>query len=296
MRSYFSGEKSPETAAMKGGKKIHALIEAGALTVKHSYSNAEKILTQILTVRNAGDTADIEYKVLGIPDDYSDPVDGSVMFVDYKSGKENVWDNRELAGDLKMKTTAWLVWKNTGCPPFVRGYIEHIPTQWNPNTKEIEPTGGDSVVAAEMTYTGEELEAFTAVILKTMHEVNVGYEEWLTSTDEFVSQEDVAQYAELDIQRRALESKQELILERISDQMALGKKDNLSTPFGSFYFKSTKKFPPIPATAKINYLDRGITWEDAEQISAAAAAFKKKFETENDPVEVKKSLQFRIKK
>lgn len=291
VRSYFIGEKTPETASMKAGKKIHALVEGRMLEVVHNFEEHEKTLTFELPIEAAGT------RVLGIPDSYERKPELDVAyFVDYKSGKENNWDDGKLSADLKMKTTAWLVWNETGKPSKVVGYIEYIPTQWNPISKAVEPTGGESTVAGECVYTAEEMAAFTDVILKTIKEVNEGYEEWLTSTDEFVSQEDVAEYAQLAQECATREARMEVILERIGDQMKMGGKESIPSPFGSFYFTSKKKYEPIPPESKINYLDRGITWDDAEQIAAAASAFKKKFETEHDPIEVKKSLAFRAKK
>ena len=205
----------------------------------------------------------------------------TALFVDYKSGKENNWDDTKLAGDLKMKATAWLVWNKTDKPGKVVGFIEYIPTQWNALTREIEPTGGESVVAGEITYTSDELEAFTEVITKTIAEVNLAYTEWLESTDEFVNQDDVAEYAQLDQEVKEREVKMGLIKERIGDQMGMGGKETLPTPFGSFYFTARKTYS-YP--------------EEIELASAEVAAKKKKFETENEPAKVTKSLSFRAKK
>lgn len=286
VRSYFLGEKSPETSSMKGGKQIHALIEAGLLPAKHVYVNNEKELTQFAEFE--GHT----FKVLGIPDSFGTVEDGSVMFVDYKSGKENTWDSAKLAGDLKMKLTAWLVWNTVGCPPFVRGYIEYIPTQWNKETKEIEPTGEESQEVAAFTYTGEELGAFTAVIVDTMLQVNEAYKIWLESTDEFVNQDDVARYAEIEQEIKDREAEQEIIAERLTDQLGMGKKETLATPFGSFFFKITKKY----VYPKDLRLEDGMLLETAEEIATRVSAAKKKFETENDPTNVSKSLVFRANK
>lgn len=294
VRSYFLKEKTPETSAMKAGKQIHALIEAGLLEVKHKYEHREKEVKITHTLR----TGKLERKmcVLGIPDSFErhwtgakegegEPYDVA-YFVDYKTGRENTWDDVKLAGDLKMKATAWLVWcatTNEDTPPARRvvGYIEYIPTQWNASTREIEPTGGESVVAGEITYTSEELEAFTEVLSRTITEINVAYEEWLESTDEFVNQNDVADYAQLDQEVKEREVKMALIKERLADQMGMGGKETLATPFGSFYFTSRK------------------TWtysEELEKKIADTAAKKKKWETENQPSKVTKSLSFRAKK
>ena len=284
VRSYFLKEKTPETASMKAGKQIHALIEAGLLEVKHRYAHREKKLTVMLQTPET-------MEVLGIPDSFErhwtgakegegEPYD-TAFFVDYKSGKENNWDDTKLAGDLKMKATAWLVWNKTDKPSKVVGFIEYIPTAWNASTREIEPTGGESVVAGEIVYTSDELEAFTEVIAKTIAEVNLAYTEWLESTDEFVNQDDVAEYAQLDQEVKEREVKMGLIKERIGDQMGMGGKETLPTPFGSFYFTARKTYS-YP--------------EEIELASAEVAAKKKKFETENEPAKVTKSLSFRAKK
>ena len=286
VKTYFLKEPFAGNSATRAGKQIHALIEAGLLEVKHIYGNNEETLTVDLEI----------VKVLGIPDSYgANPETYTALFVDYKSGKENTWDDAKLAGDLKMKTTAWLVWNKTGKPESVVGFIEYIPTQWNPATREVEPTGGESVVAGSCTYSGAEMEAFTAVIEKTVKEINEAYMEWLESTDEFVNQDDIADYAQLDQEIKEREVKMSLIKDRIADQMGMGGKETIPTPFGSFYFTSRKTYD-YPATLKINYLDYGLVLEDAEKIGASASAAKKKYETEHDPSKVSKSLSFRAKK
>jgi hypothetical protein len=289
VKSYFIGEKFKGNASTISGKKIHALIQNGLLEVKHRFSNNELTLIENL------DTKYGVVKVLGIPDSFENATAEETSFVDYKSGKENNWDGHKLATDLKMMTTAWLVWKNTGMPKKVKGYIEYIPTQWNPVTREIEPTEGESVVAAEFTYTYEELDNYTAFILKTIDEVNEAYIEWLDSTDMYVNQEDIAEYAILEQQVTELEAKMKDIKDRIAEQMSLGKKDSLPTPFGSFYFTTRKTFE-YPKGMRINYLDYGLTIEDAEEIAVATTAVKKRFELDNEPVNVSKSLGFKPKK
>ena len=271
VRSYFLKEKTPETAAMKAGKKIHALIEAGLLEVTHKYAYNEKELNTMLQMPET-------VKVLGVPDSFGEQFGGSVPFVDYKSGKENNWDDAKLASDLKMKMTAWLVWNETGKPSTVEGHIEYIPTQWNPSTREIEPTGGESVVAGSYTYSSADLEAFTGVIIKTIQEINVAYEEWLESTDEFVNQDDVVEYSQLDQEGKEREVKMAVIKERIADQMGMGGKESLPTPFGSFYFRVIKTYE-YP--------------EEIEKQLADASATKKNYEIGHEPIKVSKSLSFR---
>lgn len=302
VQSYFEGLRSGDSLAMKAGKKIHTLIEAGLLEVKHRYEYKEKTLEVSLTPPVGVDERQVTYTVLGIPDShqiewrYNTTWEGGlVAFVDYKSGKENDWEYTMLKGDLKMKLTAWLVWNEAGKPNYVVGYIEYIPTQYNADTREIEPTGGESLGADSFTYTAQELEELTPVILSTITEINKAYEVWLESTDEFIQQKDVAEYARLEQIIRDAELAQEPILERIAEQMEFGKKRIYQSMFGSFYFKDTKTFS-YPYNLKINYLDMGITLEDSVAISAAVSGAKKKFELENTPTTVSRKLQFRIKK
>lgn len=290
VRSYFMGQKSPETSSMRAGKKIHAMAEGGLLDVQHRFEHHEKTLTVELPVEGA------VYKVLGIPDSFG-MSSGIASFVDYKSGKENTWDKNRLASDLKMKTTAWLVWQETGKPMKVIGYIEYIPTQWNPITKEVEPTGEASIQAGEIIYDAADLEAFTGVILNTIVDINVGYQEWLESTDEFINQDDVAAYAQLDQEVREREAQMDEIIERIADQMKLGGKETIQTPFGSFYFTSTKKYDiPKDLMVEVEETDIKIPLAQAELITAASSAAITKFKTENQPVSVTKSVTFRAKK
>ena len=285
IRSYFAGVKTPETASMRTGKQIHALIEGGLLEAKNKFSQNEETLECL-----AG-----EYKVVGIPDSFGSDEDGNAVFVDYKTGKENNWDANKLASDLKMKTTAWLIWHNVAHPSKVVGHIEYIPTQWNEATREIEPTGGESIVAASITYTSEELEAFTAVILKIIAEVNEEYPKWLASSADFVSKEDVAEYARLNTQVVELEVKMDEIKERIAGQLDFGGVRTTDTEFGTFYFTERKTFD-YPKTLKVDYLEYGLVLEDADGIAAAAKAAKTKFETENEPKSVSRSLAFKAKK
>ena len=285
IRSYFAGIKTPETASMKTGKQIHALIEGGLLEVKNKFSQNEETLDFLVG----------EYKVLGIPDSFGSDEDGTIMFVDYKTGKENTWDNNKLASDLKMKTTAWLIFKNAGSPSKVVGHIEYIPTRWNEATREIEPTGGESVVSASITYTAEELEAFTAVILKTIAEVNEEYPKWLESSADFVNKDDVSEYARLNAQVVELEVKMDEIKDRIAGQLDFGGARTAETEFGTFYFTERKTFD-YPKTLKIDYLEYGLILGDADDIAAAAKVAKTKFETENEPKSISRSLAFKAKK
>ena len=284
IRSYFSGVKTPETASMKTGKQIHALIEGGMLDAKHKFQHNEQVLEFFAE----------KYKVLGIPDSFSTEEDGkTAVFVDYKTGKENNWDKNKLASDLKMKTTAWLVWSFYGRMLPVVGYIEYIPTRWNEITREIELTGGESIVAASISYPSEELEAFTAVILKIIGEINEEYPKWLESSADFVNQEDAAEYARLNAQVAELETKMDEIKERIAGQLDFGGARTAETSFGTFYFteRKTYDYPKnLPIQGGI------LTLEETDLIAAAVKAAKTKFETENEPKSISRSLAFKAKK
>lgn len=296
VKSYFMGERSGETAAMKAGKLIHTLIENGLLEVTHRFSIQERPIEIVLENGVA---------VMGIPDSCLDDGDalfpGDVLpFVDYKSGKENDWNDVDLAGDLKMKVTAWLIYqraKNLGRnPKKVVGYIEYVPTAWNEETREIEPTGGTSVVAGTVEYPAQELEAFTAMLIKTIDAVNAAHEEWLISTDAFVNQDDVIEYAKLEEEITDREERMALLIERIHDQMKMGMKKSLSTVFGSFYYSTSKKYE-YPANLTVNVAeDYFIPLEEAEKVTMAASIAKKKYETDHPPVETKEKLSFRPKR
>lgn len=296
VRSYFKGEKSPETASMKAGKQIHALIEAGLIDAKCKYKNNEMVITETIITESE------VFRVLGIPDSFeSEPrynttwEGGLVFFVDYKTGKENTWHDVKLAGDLKMKTTAWLVWNATGKPTTVVGAIEYIPTRWNDATREIEPTGEESTIVATMTYPSADLEAFTAYILKVIAEVNEEYPKFLAGSDEFVKEEDVAEYARLNAEVAALEVRMDEIKDRIAGQMDFGGVRTAETPVGTFYFSERKTYD-YPPTLKINYLDMGLVLDDAEKIASATKIAKVNFEQDAEPKSVSRSLGFRAKK
>lgn len=292
MRSYFAGEKSPTTAAMKGGTRIHALIEGGMYAAQKVFSASEKeIYIDISKDR----------RFLGIPDGYEEvtfePGKGfplQVEFVDYKTGKENAWKEK-LPSDLKMKATAWLVWKINGEPERVLGHIEYIPTEWDSVAKEVIPKIDATSELISYTYHAEDLRSFTQVILKAMDEVNEAYEKWLTSTDEFVSQDDMLAYVDLKKKKDEIEGKMKEIAERITDQLDFGGKTTISSPLGTFYIteRETYKYPP---TIKIDFGEHVLTLADAEEIEMAAKAAKKRYETENEPEAISRSMGFRAAK
>ncbi len=283
VKTYFEGEKFQGNAATRAGKSVHALIEGGMLEAKHCYNKNE---TQILV--DIGDGR----RFLGIPDSYeSQPHDGHVSFVDYKTGKENGWKEK-LPSDVKMKATAWLVWKVTGEPKYVHGWIEYWPTEWDAENKEVRPIDGAESEEVPINYDEDDLRAFTMVILKAMDEINEAYVRWQDSTGEFVNQEDVEEYVKLDKAKREIETRMTEIKERIMGQMEFGGKDNVQTQHGSFYV-TTRKTYEYPPTLKVNYLNMGLVLEDVEAIDGAMSAAKKNWERENEPKSVSRTLGFR---
>jgi len=284
VKTYFMGEKSPETAAMKGGTRIHRLIEAGLIKAKHVFDNAEDEISVTIA----------EGMVFrGRPDSWG-IADGETEFVDYKSGKANEWKDK-LPTDIKMRATAFLVWKKAGEPARVKAYIEFIQTTWNPDTKEVVPIEGQETEVVEITYTAEEMETMGKVILREMNEVNDFYVKWQKSSSEFVSKEDVEAYAAIDAEITKLEAERDSLKKSIMSQMQFGGAESIKTDFGTF-FLTEKETYEYPAGLRINYLDYGLTVEDAEEISAAAKAAKKNFELANEPVSTKTSISFRAKK
>lgn len=283
VRSYFKGEKTPETQAMKAGTKIHGLIEAGFLPAIHRFENAEQTLNIFF--------GNGVYQLLGIPDSYG-LVDGVAHFVDYKTGKENHWTREELATDLKMLCTAWLVWNRTQKPKAVRGIIEWIGTTWNGN--ELVPLDQDHI-CVEYIYTEEVLESFEATLVSTVEEINTEHIKFLQSTGEFVSDKDCAEYAGLEAQKKEIENKQKEIKDRIQEQMEFGGVSTFSTDFGTFYITETKKYE-YPSTLRVEYHDMGLVLEDAEEIAAIASAVKKNYELVSSPKLITHGIGFRAKR
>ena len=288
IKNYFAGEKGPETKAMTAGTQIHALVEAGVFKAQKVFDrNEHKLLINVNEM----------FKFLGVPDSYTsktmeDENAGSYAeFVDYKSGKSNGWVEK-LPTDIKMKATAWLVWKDTGCPDMVFGHIEYIQTMYDPETRTVVPVEGKETEVISITYTREELEAFTKVIEREMSAVNEEYERWKSSTGEFVNQQDVERYVALRNEIEQKEVELEEIGNRIQQQMEFGGEEHHKTSFGTFSMKCTKTYE-YPMTLKINYLDMGLMLDDADQIAAAAKAAKKNFELVNDPVSTTRKVQFR---
>jgi hypothetical protein len=294
IKSYFENGEKYDSYAMKAGKQIHALIEAGLLKVIHNYAIREKQLT--VPIGNdilALGTPD-SYEVFEVKNETEQIYENYVRFVDYKSGKENGWEDAVLYGDQKMRFTSWLVWKHTDRPKKIYGSIEYIPTQWNAKTHEIEPTGEDSSIVAEFVYTYNEMVAFSETMMKAVKDINAEYDKWLESAD-FVDRENVREYVELYEQNEKIEARMEELKELIGGQLDIGGKLTFVDEAGSFYFNTKKKFE-YPTGLRVNYKDYGITIEDAEEIAKFASSAKKNFEVANDPISVSKTLAFRPKK
>lgn len=280
VKSYFEGERTPETAAMKGGTMIHRLIEAGLLEAKLRYKHNE------MELRHPADTFD----TMGKPDSF-EKKGKTAYFVDYKSGKANGWE-AELPKDLKMLFTAWLVWNACGKPEKVEGAIEFFQTTWNPETKEVEPLEKESETI-HITYHAEQLKAFTDVIIREMNAVNAFYIKWTDKDTSFIDESDCKQLAKLtaEIDQRAEQVTK--LKERILTQMEFGGVTNHNIEgLGTFYL-TTKKTYQYPPALKVNYLDYGLTLEDAEEVAKCVSAAKKNFELVNKPVTESTSMGYR---
>lgn len=307
---------------MKVGKQVHQLVEMGVIHVNHKFEYAEQPLVvaffpngtteNIAAEMQADGTAlydlpeGASFASYGVPDSHERHNTGdstkngedydTAYFVDYKSGKDKeTWDNVKLAGDLKMKLTAFLVWHHTGKPSKVVGSIEHIPVVWNPVSRTIEPTDEESTVVATCEYSAQEMASFEHILRATVVEINAAYLEYGNSSDEFVNQDDVSEFGTLDKQRIEIEARQAILRERIAEQLEMGKKDTLSTPYGTFSFTTRKKYV-YPEQLTVNGSGMILTLAQADAITEGAAAAKKKWETENKPESVTRSFMFRPKK
>lgn len=288
VKSYFQQEEFKETKAMQGGTTIHALIEAGLIKAKCAYDIGEVPVT-------AG--VGRGFYFMGIPDSrqaLTPELDGVVNFVDYKSGKANAWADK-LPTDIKMKATAWLVWKVTGTPRIVRGHVEFIQTTWDPETKQVIPLEGFDHEVVSIDYTYDELEAFTNVILRAMDDVNEFYEKWLKSTGDFVNSGDVEAFIELREKIEKESAELDELAQRILSQMEFGGEENHKTPIGTFYIttRKTYKYPPNLAF-KVD--DQVITLKEADKYIAGARAAKSNYELANEPESMTRSISFRSPK
>jgi len=284
VKSYFEGERSPETAAMKGGTTIHKLIELEMLPAKHVFGvNEEEIKVQ---VPGTG------FYFLGRPDSREAKAKkGVVRFVDYKSGKANDWE-KKLPTDIKMRATAWLVWMVTGQPDTVVGSIEFIQTTWDPDAKEVIPLEGEESKIIEHIYRYEDLEEFTHIIIKTMGEVNDFYEKWLNASGDFMQEEDTAEYIALQNKIDKLVEKQDEVKERIMMQMEFGGLFNHKMDAGTFYITERKQYS-IPESLTVKVGRKKYTLKDISEINTAAKVAESNYKLGSDPVSTSTSLGFR---
>lgn len=200
-----------------------------------------------------------------------------------------------------MKTTAWLVWKELGEPAEVIGYIHWFGTEWN--GKEVVPSDNEYALV-KCKYTADEMRAFENVIAKTIEDVNKAWEQFNAGKEDFVDKQLAKEYAELDAEVKAkeeehiapLKARMNEIKDTLAEQMEFGQAQSFEADFGTFYWRSTKKYE-YPSDLKFQ-LENGEVHdlEYGEQVTTALSAVKKHFEMENDPVDEKKSLQFRAKK
>ncbi len=282
VNSYFEGKEFIETPAMRTGTQIHRLIEGGMMKAKHVYSHTEDHL-------NA--TLDIGMIFRGIPDSW-ELNKGEALFVDYKTGKENAWKEK-LPIDLKMRSTAFLVWVNSGKPDIVRGYIEFIKTIWNEETGVIEPIEGITSEVESIVYTAEEMEEVGKGILTQMNEVNKNYLRWKDKGETLVSKEDVATYADINSQIKKLTTKSDEIKENIKAKMEFGCETNLKTDFGTFFINTRKTYDYPPTITFRVEGEKEYTLEEAEKINLSATSAKKNYQMTTNPVSVSTSLVFK---
>lgn len=289
IKSYFEGNRSPETGAMKTGTKVHKLIEAGLIKVKCSYDVHEEKLVSYVGKDN-------QFKFLGIPDDRTrGTTKGMAEFVDYKTGKENRW-HKKLSTDVKMKATAWLVWKVTSEPKKVRGHIEYIATEWNAEAREIVPIEDRETELVTIDYHADDLKDFDKVIIKAMNEVNEEYEKWLQSSDELISLLDMETYAELkkkqDDFNLEIDAQLAEISERLITQMETGGVKTIKGTVGTFFITEKKKYV-YPPDLKVFFEEEDWLLKDVELMEAAAKVARKNFELITDPTSISKSVGFR---
>lgn len=286
IQSYFELKKGPETASMKFGTQVHALIEHGMLKVKKQFDQNEMGLRH-----EAGNG--LYY--FGKPDSFqSKPVKNTVEFVDYKTGKASEWI-KKLPTDLKMKGTAWLVWKETGCPAAVIGHIEFLQTTWNEEKQCIELIEQETEITS-VTYHKADLEAFSEVIVKTMTEVNTFFEKWKDSTADFVDLDDCKKIQELTAKRDAIDEEITNLKASVQSQMEFGgllthKVEGLGT-----FSIATKKTYSIPDNLPFQVGKKKYILKDVTEITSAAKAASKNYELITEPTSVSTSISFRAAK
>lgn len=292
IRSYFMGEKSPETSSMKAGTAIHSLIENGLYPAQKRFDRNEHEV--VIEVKDG-------VLALGKPDSYgTHAINGVIELVDYKTGKEDLWTNEKVAIDLKCKMTAWLVLmqhrKEGYTPTAVKHYLEYIPTFWNEEAHEIQPVPDVSSTVYEATYTAEELDEFTKVIEATIDEVNAEYPAFMASTDEFVNRDDVLELADINSQIVELEAKADIIKERLGEQLKMGNRKNFESVVGTVYITEKKTYEyPEDLLCKTEGGEE-FTLADFETYSVGAKVAKKNYELSNEPKTVSQTVAFRAKK
>lgn len=282
IKTYFEGEKSPETIQMTFGTQVHALIEHGMLKVQKQWDKNEETLKH-----EAGDGLFL----LGKPDSYqSEPKKNTVEFVDYKTGSKSAWDEK-LPTDIKMKATAWLVWMETGKPAAVIGHIEFLQTTWNEEKRELELISKETEVTT-LTYHKADLEAFTDVIINTMTEINDFYEKWKDRTTDFIDDADCRRLRELTEKRDEIDEEITTLKGTIESQMAFG---GLMTHkmegVGTFSISERKTYK-YPDALEVKQGRRKFTLEEFVEMEKATKAAKKNYELVTEPVSVSTSMRF----
>ena len=286
VKSYFLGEKTPETLAMKAGTRIHKLIEIGAIQPIKKFDVSEQGLSAIVTGCPA--------ELMGRPDDRTDGKK-PIEFVDYKTGQKETWDEHTLKSDIKMLATAYLVWLANGNPATdIIGHIEWIETIYDKEQRDIVPTGRPHEVYS-VSYTPTDMQKFEVFLAKTMGDINEEYAKFLESTDLEIDPDLLAEYQSLETQKLIIEVRQDEIKKTVGEQMKSAGKRSLPTTIGTFSITENKSYE-YPTTLKVNYGTYGLVLEDIEEINKALKAVKKIWERENEPVEITNKVSFRAKK
>lgn len=282
IKSYFEGQKGPETAAMTFGTQVHALIEHGMLNAQKKYDVDEATLKH-----EAGDGL----YMLGKPDSYHSKVlKNTVEFVDYKTGKASEWE-KKLPTDIKMKATAWLVWMETGCPAAVKAHIEFLQTTWDEDKREMVLLEKDTEITS-ITYQKADLEEFTGVIIRTMEEINIFYLKWKDRTAEFIDETDCRKLKELRAKRDEIDTEMSELAGTIESQMEFGGMMSYKLEgVGQFSIRETKTFQ-VPKTLPFQVGRKKFTLEDFGEIQTAAKAAEKNYKITNEPVSTKKAMSF----
>lgn len=290
IKSYFREERGIETKSMAFGTKVHALIEGGMLNATQVYDHNEAELRFEVE-------PDSGLYFMGKPDSYSDPLDdegvSSVEFVDYKSGKTNSW-NEKLPTDIKMLATAWLVWRASGKPDVVNGYVEFIETVWDEELHDVKIVEGTDTVVMARRYTWAEMENFTQAILKAMSDVNAFYKKWEASSGEFVRQDDIDAALKLRARLATIEAELEEVEDRIASQMEFGGEETHKLDgLGTYYFKTTDAWEyPEELEFVLDGAEK-FTLGKAERVASGVKAVKKNYELVNEPATSKKTLAYR---